>query len=159
MQEGADVDDYVANLEDWNQQRLLLARQHEGGVNVSAEMQLLDQHKPTIMHTIENSSKVHWLCYECAHRRNANDGRYSIERCPLCYLPVSVVGRIMLPPPPPQAFVPAICQICMSAHADCMAVPCNHVILCYQCAQSALRRNRNLQCCTCHTPIDRFIPV
>jgi hypothetical protein len=62
MQEGADVDDYVANLEDWNQQRLLLARQHEGGFNVLAAMHLLDQHKPTIMHTIETAAK----CIGCA---------------------------------------------------------------------------------------------
>ena len=72
LEDGPDPSDYQLNLDYWHR------------------MQCPPGQKPVIAHIAKPAQGssgpgiIHWTCYTCANKINAETGRYSVEVCPLC---------------------------------------------------------------------------
>jgi len=86
LQNGTDTDDYLENLNHWQEHLLELEEHTEPW---------LSWHKkePIVTHKVDGSDKVHWLCRECVYRHNPDTGQFAVETCPICQHDVNIPGR------------------------------------------------------------------
>jgi len=86
--EGAhtDTDEYQENWNQWHAHLLEL--------EAHSEAWLSWQHKePVITHKVDERDASHWLCRACVYKHNPVDGKFSIEKCPVCRFVLNIPGR------------------------------------------------------------------
>jgi len=86
VQDGPDKDDYTENWKQWHEHLLALEE-------ASEPWRLWKRKEPIVTHQVEGSDMVHWLCRECVYRHDPANGRFSVQRCPICRSDLNIPGR------------------------------------------------------------------